>query len=80
MKCKIIYTGDGALIARDYEDLSDISVHSIIVDVPEGKEVIGIDADTETVKYVDIPKTDIDGVREQLGEVYVALANIIGGM
>lgn len=80
MKCKFVYDENGHIITRNYNASEETKVFSKIVDIPEGKDIVGFDLETQEPKWVDVPKTELEEMKGQIGTLCVALANLMGGM
>ena len=70
---RIIYQGSGDM----YEP---VGIPLIRVTVPAGKVLKSIDTTGEEPApvYEDLPKTELDNVKEQLAAVQIALAEVLG--
>jgi hypothetical protein len=81
MKTLIIYDSTGYIIFQGQGDLREPQgIPFLWVDVLEGKYVQSIDVSGTTHKpvFTDIPKSEVELLKEQVDSLNIAMANIMG--
>lgn len=81
MSTLIIYDTTGYIISQMSGDVREpIGIPFMYVDIPEGKRLVKIDttaAEHQPV-FVDLPKPEIEELKEQISALNIALAAILG--
>lgn len=81
MRTLIIYDGTGYIIFQGSGDVREpIGIPFIYADVPEGKRITGVDVTvTPNVAILeDIPKSETQLLQEQIDNLNIAMAEIMG--
>ncbi|BCK01398.1 hypothetical protein [Anaerocolumna chitinilytica] len=81
MKTLVIYDTTGRIIYQGSGDvLEPVGIPFLWLEIPTGKILKSIDTSKpiHTPLYEDVPKTEIDDVKEQLAAVQIALAEMMG--
>lgn len=81
MEVLVIYDTTGRIIYQGSGDVYEpVGIPSIRVTVPNGKRLISIDVSKEehAPVYEDLPKSELDSVKEQLAAIQIALAEVLG--
>ncbi|NMA66270.1 MAG: hypothetical protein GX957_08535 [Clostridiaceae bacterium] len=84
MNSLIIYDQTGFIISQKQgTNLREpIGIPFIWVEVPQGKYVTSIDVSGEThvPVFEDLPKSEVQELKEQVADLNIAMASILGGV
>jgi len=80
-KTLIIYDAAGYIISQMSGDVREpVGIPFLWVEVPKGKKLVSIDTSEEEHKpvFADLPKSEIEELKEQISALNIALATILG--
>lgn len=80
MKTLIIYDGNGNVIQqiKGYYKIP-VSVPYLEVEIPEGKILVSVNIETKEPIYEDIPKSDIEILRDKISILEEGLQAVLSG-
>jgi hypothetical protein len=77
----VIYDSTGFIISRMSGDVREpIGIPFMYVDIPEGKSLVKIDTSAEEHQpvFADLPKPEIEELKEEISALNIALAAMLG--
>ena len=83
MKTLVIYDNEGKVVfTNTNSEVKEGEFSPLIVTIPEGKMLIGVNIETGEPIFSDIPKSEIQTFKEEMENVVMELSMIIsmGGM
>ena len=81
MEYLVIYDNTGYIIHQMAGDVREpVGIPFMYVDIPEGKRLVKIDTTAEEHQpvFADLPKPEIEELKEQISALNIALAAILG--
>lgn len=81
MEYLIIYDIEGTIISKMSGDVREpIGIPFMWVEIPDGKSLVKIDTSAEEHQpvFADLPKPEIEELKEQISALNIALAAILG--
>lgn len=81
MEYLVIYDNTGYIIHQMSGDVREpIGIPFMYVNIPEGKSLVKIDTSAEEHQpvFADLPKPEIEELKEQISTLNIALAAILG--
>ena len=80
MRTLVIYDGQGKVVFTNTNpDVQEGEFNPLVVTVPEGKMLIGVNIETGEPIFSDIPPSEIETLRQRTEDLEVLLTDILIG-
>lgn len=82
MNTLIIYDSTGYIISQMSGSVREpVGIPFLWVEIPQGKRIVSIDVsgETHTPVFEDLPKSEVQLLQEQVNDLNVAMAALMGG-